>query len=634
MHRICGLAFAMLAGNIWKLIRHILILSDYFENILQNYKSRSEFLAFVNDTNESGSNSLSGDFSQKFRFSDGAAYQHSQMIRHLSWFVSLVIYACLNSFYLRIVSGSYFQLKGPYESRYLIDQLQFPLHIFQFPSWIVISALFMCLLCAIPIIISQLYNLIYTIPFVLSIMLLGHKPVLCFCVFFSCALVSFEPLRFKSKYVASLLSLLPVVLFWWLYSGSNPEQDVLRWAVFYAPWGFAFLFCLIFLGIVVIGGHFTRYWPGILPPIILVAVGLTIVYFNHAIGLDERDFQAQVYRYRPDKNTDFKSDNIVPYLMKELKEIKKKQEYLSDEAIMTALRTEWKWTFNYNILENTSPTSIARKKLVNFEQARLKAIQQIDVFIEEHSSHLLQDSRLVDAIYFKGLLNDLRPDIRAISDEDILRFYYDSPSSFSQPIWQELVDRFGDSIVSIDARRRLALLAAMRQPQRPDEIFGFDEATRLLDEALLTLESAKQATSIRYRSDQFWYERFKTLFTPPSPSIGHDELIRLETKMKALKGLISSENRTGHRIHDTRLAAFIGLDPHRLEYEEKLLELLNNSPNPDPLRDNIEFALAQLKTKEEDRIARFKEIIREFPDSDGAHNAAFLLETLTNLNGK
>ncbi len=136
--------------------------------------------------------------------------------------------------------GTYISLKGPYAAPLLTDQLLEPLNVFNFPSQLLVASLIMTLMTAVPILIAQLFNFTHSVPFLLAVFFLAHNQVLSLCLLASCAAVSFEPMRFKSRFVAAVCCLLPVILYWFFFRGDNPESNVLRWAVLYSPWAAAF----------------------------------------------------------------------------------------------------------------------------------------------------------------------------------------------------------------------------------------------------------------------------------------------------------------------------------------------------------------------------------------------------------
>lgn len=553
-------------------------------------------------------------------FSDGATMSHPSRLRGFCWLINLVLYALLNMFILRIQTGSELLWKQPEQSPFLVERLLNPVNIFNFPSYIFVTAMFTALLCAIPLCIALFYNLLHAIPFVLLVLFLGHNPPLCLALFVGCALISFEPFRFKSKFIASILAMLPVILYWVLFAGNNPQENALRWAIMYAPWVLAFLITVIFFGVVIGLGHFMRYRPGIMMPVFGLTLAGTVVLFHFTIGMIERDFQADVYAYSPGNIKAFRSQNIMPLLEEELGQRLKERPYLNAQVEMNQLRTEWLWAFNAGpdpSITLLRPGSLSTRELTNFFTASYRAVEHIDAFIARHPNA----PRIADALYYRGLLFDLRVDIRTLRDEDTLRYYTTFPSSNSEGIWKQVLNNFDATDMALEARYRLAQLAAATIPAQTDKPFGFNEALSLLQQADTKLQERISSPDFDKPASGWWFEQMPGLFTPPPPTISAVQLRRLEVRIGRLMDLLNKENRSGHEQHDRRLATFIGLDPRQLDYEHQLKILLNESPKPDPLIDNIELAYALLERDPKIKLRRLKELAEQYPRLDGGIQA-------------
>ncbi|MBN1764983.1 MAG: hypothetical protein JW860_06970 [Sedimentisphaerales bacterium] len=566
---------------------------------------------------------------------DGATMVYSRKARLIYWVINLLLYTLLNMYALWVQSGHWIQFKSPYTSVSLIPRLLYPLNIFQFPSYILVIGLLMALICTVPILIALLYNFSFSLPFILLVFFPGHNRILALCLLVSCAAVSFEPMRFKSKFVAAVLCLVPELIYWGIFSWGNPEQNILRWAVLYAPWILAFFISVILLGIVIAAGHFLRYRPGILMPIFGLSLAGAVMLFNTRIGMNERDFQAQVYRYSPEQVMMFQNRSIKGLLEIELAERKKQADYLSDELIRDILRIQWRIAFNPNIevlpeyeaggvIGGASPISRARREANKFERTKFECADQIDSFIRTHPD----DPRVADALYYKGLLIDLKVDSWAIRDEDMLRFCYDFPSAYSELIWNEILAGYPDRDVALEARYRLAHLMARRTPKRATESFSFDKALLLLEEArALCLEELKRREQ-ESTQHPFWESQFGTIFSPPPQTIRDEQMWDLLTRIERLMSLIGKENRTGHLRHEERLAAFVGLDPYQLIYKDRLKDLMFESPQPDPLQDNIELTLAMLLDNPEEKETQLVALIEQFPGRDATVEAMLELARL------
>jgi hypothetical protein len=543
--------------------------------------------------------------------------------RTIYWLINLMLYMLLNVFYLRLRTGSFWPFEGPYESGFIIPELLSPLNIFQFPTYIIIVALITAMICTVPILTAQLYNLLYSLPFILVVFFLGHNPVLSLCLFVSCSFASFRPFRFKSKFVATLICLIPELLYCILFSGENPQQDILRWAVLYSPWALTFIFCISIFGLVLAIGHFLRYRAGVLMPLFALLLAGAVILFNYSISMTERDFQDQVSRFSPAKIPEFQNRSILPLLEEERAQRIKREPYLNPDLILSRLRMEWRWAYRIGpstdllLSSGTNPISLANREVTRFYQARLNAVDHINKFIDKYP----QEKRVADALYYKALIIDLNVDLRALRDEDTLKFFVDIPSAESKNVWQEILDRFADTDIAIEAHWRLARLLAAQKPQKESETYEFDKAFSLLQDAQTLCQKCLEDRKKSSKDQNFWNTRLGMIFSPPEKTISDQKLHSLQMRIAKLMTLISKENRTGHLKHEERLASFVGLNPYHLNYEEQLKALQFDSAVPDPLLDNIELALILLIKDPAQKILRLTDLITQFPNSDGAIQA-------------
>ncbi len=564
-------------------------------------------------------------------FTNGPTISFPQRQRMFFWVGNLFLYCLVNMFYLRLNSGYWIDDQYTHTSHSLIEQLLSPLNIFEYPSYIIVAGIIMALLCAVPILTAQLYNFWYALPFVLAVYFLGHNYVLSLCVLVSSAAAGMEFMRFKSKFIAAILCLLPEILYWVIFSGANPEQHVLRWAVLYAPWILAFLVGVVLIGTVITIGHFVRYRPGVLTPTFGIFLAGTVLLFHFSIGMNERDFQADVFRYSPAQLKALDTESIMIAVEKELAEILRKDPNYNTQFTKDGLLLEWHEAFSDIFLQD--PELPAKQYYLNpaeeraaaFVISRTKAIDQIRNFNQRYPN----DQRVADALYYQAMLTDCQTDRRALLNENLLRFHYDLPSSQSQPFWNELLSKFDKSSWSIEARWRLAHLLAGTIPQTPTESFQFDQAQKLLLDAQQLCEehlSQQRKPDDPTRNGKSWLSE---IFREPTQALSLEQLSNLQMRIAATLMLIDQENRTGHFAHDKRLAQFVRLDLRQPDYEKNLQQLLQNSPQPDPLIDNIELAQVAQITDPEKKITLLTDLTRRYPDRDGGVQAMLeLAQTL------
>ena len=585
-------------------------------------------------------------------FSDGATMAYPKRLRLIFWFVNLALYVLLLSFDLRMRTGNWFpDGQAPAAPETLIQTFLSPLNIFQFPAHIFVIAAVTALLCAVPILTSLLYNVWHALPFLLTALFMGQHGSLVLCLLISCAAVSFRPLRFKSKFVALVLWLTPEVLYWVLYSGKNPEQDVLRWAVLYAPWAFALLDYLLICGVVILVGHFVRYRPGVLMPIFGLVLGLTVLLFHLQIGMNERDFQALAAQNAPERIAEFQSRSITPLIEQEAAERVKEHPGRDVRKTEGEIRILWRWAFSLGP-DSSNPLVVA------YQMRRYQAIWQIKQLLKSLPT---ADSRRADALYYIAVLYDLRVDLMSLRNDDMLRFYFDQPQYLSEidaswqklfhgfrwrqqgmsenaasgliyqppessrPYWQRILERFEQTEVAIEARWRLAWFEATHLPTEPGQTYGFAQAAQLAAEGRRRCDEAIERR--RKATEQIgWLEtHLGRVFSEPRPTLSNAELAALQTRIGRLEMLLGDENRSGHLQHDRRLAEFIALDRRRLEYEDQLKRLQQEAVAPDPLLDNIELAQALLVSDSDELRIRLLGLVERYPQTDGGLEGMMIL---------
>ena len=260
----------------------------------------------------------------------------------------------------------------------------------------------------------------------------------------------------------------------------------------------------------------------------------------------------------------------------------------------------------------------ATREVLNLYIARDKAIEQLDNFIKSSS---LDNKRLPDVYYYKALLIDIGVDLRALRDEDFLRFSYEIPQTLSETTWRNILKQFPDSPVSIEARWRLARLWAAQRPQNSLEPYRFDQALDLLQQAWRLCDELIQQRTQTAAQESFSHSFFGEIFRRPPPPLTNEQLASLQLRIGRLMTLISIENRSGLGPNRQRLVEFAGLDKLNLNYEARLKELLLDSPQPDPLIDNIELAQVMLAKDTEEKIDQLEDLAQRYEDRDGGVEA-------------
>ena len=569
--------------------------------------------------------SLKAFSASRLWLTDGAILYNDRGTCLLSWLFNLALYFVLCGIYNRIITGEFWLVGVNSQIQYIIPTFLQPINIFEFPAYVIIYSWLAALILAIPIMVSLLYNMFYALPFILVNLVLCHEMPQALSVFFACLAVSFEPLRFKSKFVSSVLCMAPLVLYWAIFAGPNPWQDsdALRWAIAYSPIAFTYLNCIIFFGVILLVGHVIRYKPFTIVPFFFLALSLTFWQFHEKIGFNERDFRAEVESYSPDNMAEFQDRSIVSLVERERTAIKQEQPYLSDEAIDSKIKFRWRWAFSMEQPSGSTPDSEAARTRIAIATAKVKAIDSLKGYMVRHP----KSKRIADVLYYRALIVDMRVDQRALRNEESLRFNYDFPSTESELIWRMIQERFPGTIFAVEAKFRLAWLLAGRKPENITGTYNFDQAILVLKDDLKLCE--KIITEMEMQpQDEFFTGMFAGIFVSPKPAIDQAEAKALKERIEDFISLIGLENRAGNLKHESRLAELIMLDPSQIYYEDRLKELLLDSPKPDPLQDNIQLELAKMTIGVDQKEIALYNIVKEFPERDGGLLARIALADL------
>ena len=103
------------------------------------------------------------------------------------------------------------------------------------------------------------------------------------------------------------------------------------------------------------------------------------------------------------------------------------------------------------------------------------------------------------------------------------------------------------------------------------------------------------------------------------------KLRELQRRIHELKTLIGDENLEGSEGAADRLAKFVMLNPHGMEYSQQLDTLLSLSKPQDGLHDNLLLAKAKLIADDQRRSERLSQLNREYQHTDGGMQALYEL---------
>jgi hypothetical protein len=558
-------------------------------------------------------------------------YSHKNV--QICWLLATAVFCLSCLFWSRIVTGSFwsFDLQETiYSEDWRLDPFILTgVSIFEYPWQILVLGLLMGIFAIVPVLISQLMSFSYSFVFILAVFFLADLPGFAVFLLVSCIAAACRPLRFRSRFVAIVLCTAPQLLYWGYFGGAWKLEPVILGFSF-APWVCAWLIGLGIAGLVLGIGHFTRYRPGLTWIFTSVFFLLAIITFEVRIGFDELDYQLYVAENNPEEASEFQDHSITEALDKTIKDPAVRK-YLAGFFYPTEdipLRARLKEEMQIQLSYDSWPSWFVVPDELKYQDKRQRLNKQYERFINPPKSRWMPaflysrwikkrsaSKRMPIALYYKALLSEYNPDIGLLGREEMLRFYSDHPQERSRETWYWLYGDFGGSAESLEARWRIAKHWA--------GLGRFDLADELLVEAQgglrERLETAGQEQAESY-----------TLFSPFRPpadtAMTLSKLTELQRRINQLRSLISLQNQEGQA--GERLAEFVMLNPHSLDYGRRLNLLLQQTGENDGLRDNILLAQAKLIADEQQRAERLSDVHREFQDTDGGMQALYELGLL------
>ena len=543
-------------------------------------------------------------------------YSHQNVQR--CWLLAVLVFAISCSFWSKILTGSFwsfgFETVTSVKLWHLGQSVITGVSIFEYPWQILVLGLVMGILGIVPVLISQLMSFGYSLPFILGVFFLADLPVLAVCLLISCVAVACRPLRFRSRFTALALCTAPQLLYWGYFGGARGIEPI-KWGFSFAPWICAWLVCLGISGLVIGIGHFTRYRPGLVWASTSAMLLTAVIVFDVKIGFDELDYQLYVAKNNPEQISEFRDHSIRETLDETINNPVMQKYFASffypPEPI--PLRAELKKEIQNRLSYDRWPSWFMQPPELSYQAKKQWLFEQYDLFINLRS----KSKRMPIALYYKAFLSEYSPDIQVLEQKELLHFYSDHPYERSRKIWYRLYSYFGNSPESIEARWRIAKHWAGQG--------RFIQADELLAEAQIMLaERLKPPEKQQPQTDTFF-----SPFRPPADSVMTAfKLTELERKLNQLRNLISTENRTDKLDTKKLLAKFVMLNPHSRRFAQQLDELLEQTDDNNPLRDNILLAKTKLVADEQLRSEQLTKLHKDFQDTDSGMQALYELGLL------
>jgi len=174
-------------------------------------------------------------------------YSHRNVQR--CWLLAVVAFGISCLFWSKIWTGSFwsfnFSTVTSPESWHLGQSVITGLSTFEYPWQILVLGLLMGILSIVPVLISQLLSVSYSLPFILAVFFLANLPAFAICLLVSCFGAACRPLRFRSRFIAIALCMAPQLAFWAYFGGARGVEPMVILHVIGRGWsGHLLLLCL------------------------------------------------------------------------------------------------------------------------------------------------------------------------------------------------------------------------------------------------------------------------------------------------------------------------------------------------------------------------------------------------------
>lgn len=554
-------------------------------------------------------------------------YSHANVRR--CRILALTVYLITSLFISKLTTGTLFSIS--FGGTWYLQQFLFsPLSIFEYPWQIIVLGMLTGILISVPVLTSQLMSFRYSILFLLILAFIAKLPGMAIFLLINSFAAALRPLRFRSRYIAIVLCMSPILLYF-AYFGGAKSNDNIQWALSFTPWLYGWLTAMVIAAIVLGIGHFTRYRPGLIWSTTAAVLVGTIIIFQLTINFAELDYQLYIAKNNPQEIVEFHDHSITEALNKTITDPKSRKYFqgLFYPTETIQLRTELKKEIQDRLFHQRWPEWFMIPDELRYQEKKQQLLKQYDLFINPpkqwwkpvalHNAFAkskARTKRMPTALYYKALLSEYTPESKLLGEKEILRFYSDYPNKDASKIWWDIYVKFDQSLESLESRWRIAMYLAGQE--------RFSLAAELAEEAMEKLQEQLLATT-----DQAKQSRLGKAFTLPTTSVITEfDLKKLKAKLLSLLELISGPNHTDNDASRKRLAEFVMLNRYRRDYPEKLDSLLAGMNEDDPLRDNVLLAEIMLIPDTLLRAEQLDELAKKFIGTDAGINAKFELAVL------
>lgn len=494
----------------------------------------------------------------------------------------------------------------------LNDFILAPINVVQVPRHAIVLGLVAAVIVAVPIAVSILYRFASALPFLAAVLVFAHMPGMALTLLASCVLTSVRPFRMSFRFGSALLGLLPVLLYLYLATRGTSDQlatygSPTQKSLLVVPWLLAVLAAAVMLAVVLLIARVVNYRPGAVAPVLAIMFAAPVGLFHAGVGADELAYRVLEAEHGPRSK---RFEPVLPSGETEDAILNVISGAMDDSAFTGQLRSDLRaiWSEQPERLRELKRT-VSRTFLTAFLADRFEAYEACKDFIADYPR-----SRYVpNVLYVQARVLDTRLDEAKLAQEKPSReLYADFPHVQSEGIWLKLLKQYADSPLAVAAGLRLAELKL-----RAGEV----------DEALRNLRLVLDENGALGNGPTATQPRPHGLLTSGSPesSLGFQPgPYRLEARR--LAELISA-NRDDRQFGNAPLTELAALDPRRGRYQEQLQRLAERFRDS-TLYDNLVVRWASALPDIHERARELEACIQTFTSGDALPEAMYRLGSL------
>lgn len=474
-----------------------------------------------------------------------------------------------------------------------------PINIKDVPMMIPVLGLILAALVSIPVLVAILYRFPAALPFIGVVGFIAVMPWLAVTLLGSCILASVKPFRFRSRFASALMSLLPVLVYFFMASRQNPGAvDVLANPAdrvkLLAPLILALIASGIVMGVVLNIAKLVNYRPGAIAPLLAVLFLTPAALFEFQVGRDELHYRLLEGQFGPGSEY-FAVLDAEDVFEGAVEGASWKPENAGKPRNIVGEQVEFEWSL-----------ALDAEAGLLFTRYQDRAAHAVDWFVSRFPDSVYA----CNALYLKGRALDMRVDLQPFRQSRKIVFYDDFPAERSRRTWELIEANRPSSPTVAAALLRLAMLDA-RQGR-------VESATKRLQRLVREFDFSSGRAS---ESDETGLVGEFMQRKPPENSL----TIPLERMLLEGRKLLDLLVHNRDPLYGTQpLIGLMNCDPKHPRYAENLRAVVNRFPDGQ-LRDNIELRIALTEKDIDARIEALKSCAARPEPADSVPKALYQL---------